>query len=85
MKICAECKFSKRDIVEVAPGQGASTLVCTHEECRDPVQGGQIPAMIARQQVVFCGFGARYFEAKAGTTPASPSGEAPASLIQVAK
>lgn len=69
MKICADCKFHKRVGANVGPGQAAMVDICTHSECRDPVSGSPLPAQAARQQLVFCGFEAKYYSKKPDEPP----------------
>lgn len=64
MRICLDCAFSKKDVVQIAPGQGGMAIFCTHEECRDPVSGDSLPANIARQNVIFCGMPAKFYKKK---------------------
>lgn len=63
MKICRDCEFHKRGVVQMGPQQGLMD-VCTNSECRDPVEGNPLPCQVARQQLVFCGFEAKYFKKK---------------------
>lgn len=80
MKICANCQFSKPEAL-VAGGQAQMVLVCTHEECRDPVDGSMIPCLPARQQIVWCGFPARYYKEKEAVEPKKEEGQS--NLIQL--
>lgn len=73
MKICTECKFSKVETVDLQNGQLGRVMCCTHEECRDPVNGALLPCNVTRQQAVFCGFKGQYFEQKAPVEATSDS------------
>lgn len=71
MKICAECKYHKKEFVPVSPTQMAPMLFCLHPESCDPVNGEALTCNVARQGPYFCTMEAKYFE--------------PTELIQVAK
>lgn len=64
MKICKECVYSQNEVAQ-GPGGYQNMLVCTHGECRDPVEGGAIPCAIARRELAFCSIKGTYFEPKA--------------------
>lgn len=63
MKICTECKYSDQQLIETPQGHQYS-LVCKHQECRDPVEGSPIPCNFARREVAFCGVQGKYWVAK---------------------
>lgn len=66
MRICIDCEFATSRAVQVGPNpnQIGMAIVCLNSECRDPVSGDPLPAVVARQQEVFCSFKAKYFQAK---------------------
>ena len=61
LKICKDCSFAKRAVIDMGPGQSGMGFTCTHQECRDPVNGEQLPCFIARREPVFCTITAKYF------------------------
>lgn len=85
MKICADCKYSKKEFVQMTPNQMGAILVCTNMECRDPVEGGPIPCNVARSQPAFCGLPAKYHEPKPEDAAVLAPAPAEGSVIQVAK
>lgn len=63
MKLCKDCKHCGK----VAQQQGNEyqlAFICKHSECCDIVTGDPLLAGQARSVTEFCGFEARYFEAK---------------------
>lgn len=74
MKLCKDCKHFKTEAVDVG-GRFQQVPLCFHPECRHPVYGEPIPAEMARRELVFCGFGAKYHEPK--------ESEAPKGLIEI--
>jgi hypothetical protein len=59
MKVCLECQFVDRKVVDTQ--QGPQLVgVCTYEECRDPINGMPLPLQTARIQEAFCGIKGRY-------------------------
>lgn len=77
MKLCIDCQFHARKAVQLPPGHPAGTAMmvdlCTHDECRMPVVGEQVPCEMARRENVFCGFQAKYFKLKE-VKPEPPEG-----------
>lgn len=70
MKICLECEHHKK-LHDVSPdGRPMVMVICTHEECRDPVSGDALPANFSRREVAFCGLPARYYKPKEEEKPA---------------
>jgi hypothetical protein len=70
VKICRDCEFFKNAAVDM--GKGLEMMaVCTNDECRDPVDGSPMPAIVARKEQVFCGIQAKYFKLKV-EKPAGP-------------
>lgn len=69
MKHCIECKFHKKEVVQMGPQMG-TIVVCTHEECSDPVTAEPLQAQVARQNIVFCGLEAKRYVAKSTEPPA---------------
>lgn len=74
MKICTDCQFHKRSALTHPQSQQPMMMdVCVHKECQDAIVGGPIPAMMARQQQVYCGFEAKYFKLKESEPKATDS------------
>ena len=82
MKYCKDCQFSKKEFIQTPQGHG-SVLVCTHEECREPVEGKMLPCHTTRTEELFCGMGAKYFVLR--PLEITPQLEEKKSLIEVAK
>lgn len=64
IKICKDCYYHKRAVVDIGNGQSGMGFVCSHEDCRDPIIGDALPCNIARREIVFCGIGAKFFKEK---------------------
>lgn len=63
MKLCKDCKFMEKQVV-AQQGHAQTVPVCVHDECRHPVYGDPVPCQVARQELVFCGFQAKYWVKK---------------------
>jgi hypothetical protein len=64
MRHCFKCEHAARGVVNMPGGQQALAWLCKHPECSDPVEGDPLPCVMARQQVAFCGFTAKYYKEK---------------------
>ena len=61
MKICLECEFAERKVMDTPQGPQLGG-VCAHKECRDPINGTPLPLNIARTQDHFCGVPGRHYK-----------------------
>ena len=64
MKVCKDCKFAEKKVMQVGPHDFANALMCMNVECRDVLEGNPVPCLNARQADVYCGFNAKHFKVK---------------------
>jgi hypothetical protein len=64
VKICKECEFFQAKATTDNQGNFGHVMLCMHSECRDVLDGTQIPCLPARQVPQYCGFEARYYKKK---------------------
>ena len=63
MKLCIECQFVKKAYIQIGNTTGP-TLLCTNEECRNPISGEAMSCDAVRPNDAFCGIKAKHYKQK---------------------